>query len=605
MTEPAGFRGRHGPGQAAEPRPPDRRSGPVALWRDGAVAAAGDERTLCLLAGHVRPVDGRPAAAWLLAQPRAARPAALARLDGGFALALYDGESLLLAVDRMGIGRLFWHACGDTVSFATRARALVAMLARSPDLSEQALYEYFYFHVVPGPTTVYRDVARLEPGGCLQLDRHGWRVARYWRPRFAPPRRADRGALAAMLREHLAEATRGALTGAQRPGGFLSGGTDSSSVCTLAQRAWDEPFPTFSIAFAAEGFDESAYARLVADRIGSEHHHHAITPADVVEAAERLAVRHDQPFGNASALPTYQVAKLARAAGVDRLLAGDGGDELFGGNARYAKQALFEHYQRLPAPLRARLDTLADALPAGAPWPLRKLRRYVEQARLPMPDRMEGHNLLLHFGAATVFTPDFLAAVDPLGPLARLRAMYRAVDARNTLDRQLGLDWKLTLADNDLVKVGEACAAAGVEVRYPMLAAPLVELATRLPPRYKLAGRRLRPFFKWALREVLPPAVRRKRKHGFGLPIGRWTLADPGLRALVGDHLQGLKRRGIVQPAFIDRLFEHHLPAQPDYYGVMVWLLAALELWLRARPVDAMRCAPAAAGTAAAAGPRA
>jgi asparagine synthase (glutamine-hydrolysing) len=188
-------------------------------------------------------------------------------------------------------------------------------------------------------------------------------------------------------------------------------------------------------------------------------------------------------------VPTYYCALRAREAGLPVLLAGDGGDEIFGGNARYAKQMVFELYQGLPRPLRAGvLEPLAQRLPEGIAL-LRKLKSYVAQARVSLPDRLETYNFLHRDPIAEIFDPDFLRQVDAERPLAIQREVYFRTPARHPIDRMLYLDWKQTLADNDLRKVGRMTELAGVEVRYPMLDERLVEFAARLPLPTRCAAR--------------------------------------------------------------------------------------------------------------------
>jgi asparagine synthase (glutamine-hydrolysing) len=341
-----------------------------------------------------------------------------------------------------------------------------------------------------------------------------------------------------------------------------------------------EPARTYSIGFEAEGYDEMAYARIAAQHFGTRHHEYYVTPADVVDAIPRIAAVHDQPFGNSSAVPTYFCARLAREDGVHTLIGGDGGDELFGGNERYAMQYLYSLYGDLPRPLRKGVvEPLAFLLPeAGL---VGKVQRYLRNASLPMPARYDHYNLLERLGAATVFTPEFLATVDTAAPAAQAAHAYDAARASSLVNRMLALDLRYTLADNDLPKVMRSCELAGVSVRFPLLSDAVVAFSARLAPDLKLKGTKLRYFFKDALRGFLPDAIITKTKHGFGMPFGIWLGAHPPLRAIALDSLSDLKRRGIVRPQFIEELTGSHVAEHPGYYGTMVWLLMMLEQWTR------------------------
>jgi asparagine synthase (glutamine-hydrolysing) len=306
-----------------------------------------------------------------------------------------------------------------------------------------------------------------------------------------------------------------------------------------------------------------------------------LQPADIVSFAPRIAGIYGQPFGNSSVVPTFFCAKMARADGVQAMIAGDGGDELFGGNSRYATQQLFSYYTEIPAPLRRyALEPLAFKLPgARSVMPLRKLGRYIEQALEPMPDRLQTYNYLNLLGHDVVFEPDFLRSVDTANPKRAFAAPYDQADARSMLNKKMALDLKITLTDNDLPKVVEACGAAAVQVAFPFLEHEVVEFAARLPARQKVSRLRLRYFFKKALGDFLPVEIIRKKKHGFGMPFGDWILVDKPLHDLAFDSMSALKRRGIVRAEFIDDLCNTRLRSHPNYYGGFMWILMILELW--------------------------
>jgi asparagine synthase (glutamine-hydrolysing) len=341
-----------------------------------------------------------------------------------------------------------------------------------------------------------------------------------------------------------------------------------------------KPARTYSIGFEAQGYDEMGYARIAARHFGTQHHEYYVTPADVVSAVPRIAEVHDQPFGNSSAVPTYFCAKLARDDGVDVLLGGDGGDELFGGNERYATQYLYSLYSDLPRALRKGLiEPVAFLSPeigiAG------KVQRYIRNASLPMPARYDHYNLLERLGAGNIFSPEFLASVDAQEPRMMLSHAYDNAQAGSLINRMLALDLRFTLADNDLPKVTRACELAGLDVRFPMLDDAVVSFSSALPPRLKLRGTRLRYFFKESLRGFLPGEIIAKTKHGFGLPLGPWLQTYQPLRQLALDSLSDLKKRGIVRPEFIDELTSRHVETHASYYGTMVWVLMMVEHWLK------------------------
>jgi asparagine synthase (glutamine-hydrolysing) len=213
--------------------------------------------------------------------------------------------------------------------------------------------------------------------------------------------------------------------------------------------------------------------------------------------------------------------------------------------------------------------------------PLRKLQSYVRQARIPLPDRLETYNFLHRSPLESIFDPDFLREIDPDHPLEILREVYRRTDSADPVDRMMHLDLKAILADSDLRKVCRMCEVAGIEVRFPMLADELVDFSGEVPAALKVKGTRLRHFFKQALRDFLPPEILTKSKHGFGLPFGLWLATDPGLEELARTTLKSLEGRGIVRSEHIAELWRHHAEVHASYFGVMIWMLVQLELWLQ------------------------
>lgn len=506
----------------------------------------------------------------------------LDELAGNFALALIDPHQnrAVLAIDRIGIERLCFARTGNGLVFSTSARAVARHPAVRAGINRQALFEYLYCHMVPSPDTAFAGVEKLQPAESLTLGPAGMKRRFYWQ--LAYPTEA---ASAADLQRRFRELARQAVSRQQDAaptGAFLSGGTDSSTVSGLLGEVRGAPAETFSIGFAAEGFDELEYARITANHFGTKSHEFYVTPEHVAEAIPLIAASYDEPFGNASAAPTYFCAKLARAHGIEVMLAGDGGDEYFGGNARYAKQGTFEFYHALPSPLRRMLEPALFNFPLGsALMPVRKVQNYVRQARIPLPDRLESYNFLHRSPLQAVFDTEFLHAIDPERPIGLMREAYFRCASPEPLERMMHLDHKFTLADNDLRKVTRMCEAAGIEARFPLLDDDLVAFSATLRLEHKVRGKKLRVLFKEALQEFLPPATIAKSKHGFGLPFGLWLKERGELAGLTEAAIDSLGRRGIVRPDYLAELRQQHATGHASYFGVMIWVLIQLELWLQ------------------------
>jgi asparagine synthase (glutamine-hydrolysing) len=508
----------------------------------------------------------------------------LEQLTGRFSVAVWDParKTGLVATDRFARLPVYWAHRDGTTWIAPTADQVMQDAGLSPEVSHQALYHYLFFHMVPSPGTIYPQVNKLPAAHALRIDRHGATPFCYWMPSFneqasALGKKADENMLQ-LLRTAVAQLDGGATTGA-----FLSGGLDSSSVSgMLAQNREGTPAATFSIGFDAPGYDEIAYARIASEHFHTQAFEYYVTPEDVLDALPRVAAAYDEPFGNSSAIPAYFCARLAREQGMQRLLAGDGGDELFAGNARYAKQTVFEVYQRLPPALRDRLlEPLAARLPRNGA--LGKLNSYINQARVPLPARLHTYNFLTRFALDSVFSGDFIEQVDTQLPFRLEEEIYQRPESASRLNRMLYLDWQHTLADNDLRKVNRMCELAGIEVEYPMLDDHLVEFSALVPSARKMRFNRLRHFYKDAVSGFLPEQIIHKKKHGFGLPFGVWMSSHKGLQELAHDNLSSFRQRGIMNGDFLDELLTLHDSSHAGYYGEMVWLLVMLELWLNER----------------------
>ena len=229
--------------------------------------------------------------------------------------------------------------------FAARADELADSTS---EIDPQAIFDYLYFHVIPSPRTIFKGIFRLPPGHCAVFENGSLSVSPYWVPEFSELEKPSFVDLRTEFRQLLRNAVARQLDGG-KPGCFLSGGTDSSTVAGMIGEVSGQQAATYSIGFEAEGYDEMEYARIAARHFKTEHHEYYVTPDDLVRSIPSVAQYYDQPFGNSSALPAYYCAKMAREDGVSKILAGDGGDELFGGNTRYAKQKVFGYYDSVPA----------------------------------------------------------------------------------------------------------------------------------------------------------------------------------------------------------------------------------------------------------------
>jgi asparagine synthase (glutamine-hydrolysing) len=510
----------------------------------------------------------------------------LSSLDGPFSLALWDKRSqrLILAVDRLGVHALYWGKQDSRVSFASRVGAVRSSLGDSARVNRMALMQFLLFSGVSAPLSIYEGIERLPAGSFLVFEKGALRRTRYWNLNYSECEGRTEVEWASEVQETMRTAIHRHMRQGEpeRTGAYLSGGTDSSSVVAFMNER-HSPVKTFSIFFEDERYSEINFARTAAERFGTRHHELRLSPKDAFDAVPRISQYFDEPFANSSAIGGYYCARLARDNGVDCLLAGDGGDELFAGNERYASDKRFSIYHKLPVWIRKRLiEPIVQLLPQNDGL-VSLPRRYVIRANIPNPLRIFSYGLFLSTAPEEVFQPDFLEAAPPEQWMAIADAHFHLGEGRTELNRLLHMDVQMTLADNDLRKVCGTAEMAGVRARFPLLDWRLAELSGRIPSRLKLKGFYKRYIFKQAMKTILPEQILHKKKHGFGVPVALWFLEDPRLDTLVKDVLNDPKtrQRGYFRPAFLDDVVKKHREVDAKNYGEILWFLLTLELWHR------------------------
>lgn len=507
------------------------------------------------------------------------------KLEGSFVLVLADFENkrLLLATDHIGQHNLYYAVTANGIVFGTTADAVIAHPEVSADISHQSIYDYVYFHHCPSPCTIYKQVQKLEGGQLLIYQEGKIELTYYWIPQFKETLPGSLAEASQDLKNKLTNAVKHYSTTAEETGAFLSGGLDSSSVAGALSLVYPGKARTFTMGFPVEGYDEIEYARIASAHFDTQANEYYLTPEDTVAAIPKIAAYYDEPFGNSSALAAYYCAKFAKEKGIKVLLAGDGGDELFAGNERYAKQLLFEQYYQLPglarSMLRSGLYRAPDLLLKNKI--IFKAKRYVEQAEIPLPDRLQDYNFLNRHPASEIFNSHFLETIDVEQPIKSLQDCYNRPQGISSLNRMLYMDWKTTLHDNDLVKVNKMCEMAGVEVCYPLLTKEMIDLSCQIPSAQKLKGQQLRWFYKEAMRNYLPDQIINKSKHGFGLPFGIWLKDHQPLKELAYDSINSLKKRDYLRSDFLDHAIKMHQSVHAAYYGELIWILMMLEQWFQ------------------------
>lgn len=510
---------------------------------------------------------------------------------GDYAAAVWDAResTLHLITDRFRVHPIFYYEDPEMVVFSSRMSGLWACpFVLSKTIEPRAVVDIMALSAIPTDRTIFREVKKLPPGHVLTVRNGQVSVRQYWDIDFLHPDEAGERDLTEKLKASFEEAVAVRLSadGGRSIGAFLSGGIDSSTVTGMMTRLTKSSVKCFSIGFGEARFNEMEYARIAARHFGAEHHEYYVTPQDTIEAIPKLLMAFDEPFANASAIPTYFCAKVAREHGVEVMYAGDGGDELFAGNERYGSQRIFDYYTKLPGVVRNGLvkpvvTALADLTNINL-FVLGK--KYIRRASIPLPDRLYSYGLFSIIPPSELLTGDVWEAIGPdYNPYEPMRQHYLNARANTDLDRFLYLDLKITISDNDLFKVTRMTQAAGVDVRFPFLDHRLAEFAASIPAKIKMPGRDLRVFFKRAYSDLLPTAILTKTKHGFGLPIPVWLRTDKRLSEMMHDLVLGPRtiQRGIFRKSALELLIERHRTESGSFYGDVLWNVMIWELWMR------------------------
>ncbi len=502
-------------------------------------------------------------------------------LDGMFALALWDEErkKLMLARDRAGKKPLYYVSTPCLFAFASEIKALLTLPDVSADLDASALPLYLTFGYVPTPRTFFSSIQKMEPATLLVLEEGKEpRKRRYWSyplARNAGAKKAgDLGWVEARLKDLLKEAVRCRMIADVPLGAFLSGGIDSSIIVGIMSKLSPDPVQTFSIGFEGDAaYDETGYARSVAALFKTQHTEFRVRP-NALELLERLIEHYDEPFGDSSALPTYIVSKLTREK-VTVALSGDGGDELFAGYERLAAALWAERIPRLffeiARPIAAFLP-----VPAHAKSTRRRVKRFLDKVRLPMPDRyLEWNSFFTRQELNTLLRERVEEDV-----AGSFEDCLKEASTSTLLQQLLYLNFRTYLLDDLLVKTDRMSMAHSLEVRCPFLDTRLVEFAAGLPDELKIHGMQLKYLLKRAYRDMLPAEILSRGKMGFGVPLGTWMRGD--LREFSHDMLLGpsAKTRDILQPSAVAALLREHVSRAEDH-GQKLWALLCLEAWLR------------------------
>ncbi|HKE05282.1 MAG TPA: asparagine synthase (glutamine-hydrolyzing) [Blastocatellia bacterium] len=504
-------------------------------------------------------------------------------LNGMFAFALWDDrrQRLLVARDRMGEKPLYFTRTANSFVFASELKSMVVHPEVGRRVNLLALRKYLQYEFTPSPHTMIEGVHKLRPAQRLIFEKGGWRTEAYWRLSYEGERlKISEDEAAEEVHDRLREAVRMRLISDVPLGVLLSGGIDSSTVAALACEAAEGRVKTFSIAFEEKSFDESSYARLVADHLGTEHYEQRFTEREMLEIVPEIPRLLDEPLGDGSLIPTFLLSRFTRER-VTVALGGDGGDELFAGYPTYAAHRVADYYRGLPRLLREGLIE-----PAVARLPVStenlsfdfKAKRFVRGAALPAGER---HTVWMGSYTAdqqrSLLSGELLAACPDEEVFDEIRT-FDYSNGHDVVEMMMTLDATHYLSECVLFKVDRASMAASLETRAPFLDHTLIEFLTKLPVDLKLRGLTGKYILKRAMRGRLPQQVIKRPKKGFGMPVAKWVKGE--LRTFVRDTFapERLKRRGLFNPDYVGRLLDEHERGVADHRK-LIWTLLMFEMW--------------------------
>jgi asparagine synthase (glutamine-hydrolysing) len=500
---------------------------------------------------------------------------AIGRLRGMFGLAIWDKRSkqLLVARDRIGIKPMHYATVGGRFYFGSELKSLLEAPDLPRDLDPAALDHYLSFLYTPRDGSIFAHVKKLPPGHLLTWADGRMAIEQYWQVPAVEPFAGSEADAVQELRAVLTDAVRSHMMSDVPLGAFLSGGVDSSLVVGLMSEVASAPVQTFSIGFDEPAFDELEHARRVARHFGTDHHELVVKP-DGVSILDRLVSHFDEPFADASAIPTWYVSEMARRH-VTVVLSGDGGDELFGGYDRY-----------LPHPRVVAFDRYSP----------RALRRVAAIAAAGLPHGVRGKNFLRHvgrnergryldairfFGAdekPALLTADFQRALDGPDPETTLARHFERFAQLPWPSQMMRFDAETYLPEDVLTKVDRMSMAHSIESRVPLLDNEVIAFASALPASLKIRNGRRKHVLKEVAATLLPRDILDRKKQGFGVPLDAWFRGN--LRELFADTLlsPASLQRGYFQPAFVRRLVDEQLAGKRDH-TLRLWQLVVFEKW--------------------------
>jgi len=505
----------------------------------------------------------------------------MTRLRGMFAFAVWDSRRrrLMLVRDRVGVKQLYYSYSEDALAFGSEIKCLLQGPSRGGSIDLRALHDFLVYRYVAGERTIFESIKRLPPAHRLVHENGSSRVERYWKLDPRPRETADEAEVVGEFRRRFEEAVRIRMISDVPLGAFLSGGIDSSAVVGIMAQSSTEPVKTFTIGYEAEGvyYDERRYARLVAERFGTDHHELVVRP-QVEDVMPKIIRAFDEPFGDSSVIPNWFVSKHTREH-VTVALSGLGGDEVAAGYERYLGGVLSERVRRVPG--HGTLGRWIQRLPDSRDGSLAvdRVKRFFAGLEYDFPERYRRYvSTFTREEVSALLAPDLRERArgepyeDPLEVAGRDLVGY------DVLSRMTFLDIRTYLPDDLLVLADRLSMAHSLEARVPFVDHELLEFVATIPSRIKLRGTEKKHLLRAAFKDLLPPEILRRKKIGFSIPLAVWFRGS--LRSYLMDWLgeARMARLGYFDVAAVSRLIAEHVSRRHNHENKL-WVLLMFSLW--------------------------
>jgi len=525
-------------------------------------------------------------------------PEMVNRLNGMFAFAIWDSiqKDLWLFVDRMGIKPLFYAQIGERLYFASEIKALLACPEVRVRLNLPALYQYLAFTYVPNPDTLFEGIYKLPPGHSIRWHDGQLQIQSYWELETGDYYTGSEAELSERLRHLLLAASKRQLISDVPVGFFLSGGIDSSTLVACAAQTGARELQCYSIAFREQDgrleqcSGDVHYARIVANHFGARFHELVVEP-DVANLLPRVISHLEDLICDHAAIATFLICQAAKPE-VTVLLSGQGGDEIFGGYRVYLGPRLTQTVRWVPKSLRRIavtrflpfLTSHKDLVFGCSPGLVLAFCRFSDKLlRTASLEPQQQYAALRSYFTddqelANLFSAELQAEVAGWSYSSRFIEHFKAASGQDFLNQMLYVDAKTFLPDHNLAYSDRLSMACSVEVRVPFLDNDVVDFMTRVPPNMKIKAFTQKYILRKAMQGILPEAILKRRKAGFGLPVRSWLRGE--LRQMVGDLLseERVRRRGLFDPIAVSRMIRDNASGDADY-TTQLWSLLSLELW--------------------------